>query len=147
MMKRLYGVLVILVFVLLSPLEAAAQTVEYKKVSHFVFTDASGITVETTVVQIVNTSSKREGYVQKDYTYKGKQIASVCLYSSFTYNGNTATAHNATSTHTVASGWTYSGEQVWCSGSTAYVTAMLTNGVSTTPVSLSLTCDANGNLS
>ena len=48
--------------------------------------------------------------------------------------------------HSVASGWTYSGQSVWGTGATAHLSATISGPV-TFPVSLSLTCSPTGVLS
>lgn len=146
-MKKLYCVLLALVFAMACPLGVAAQSAAPQEISRVVTTDANGMTTTTTIVQTSTTATTKSGYTSKNYSYGGTQIASVYLYAQFTYNGTTASATAASSAHSVASGWTYSNERVWYSGATAYLTATLTKGVISVPVSLSLTCSPNGTLS
>ena len=68
------------------------------------------------------------------------------MNATFTYNSTTETAITASGDHSVASGWSYSGQSTWCSGATAYLTATISGPVSI-PVSLSLTCSPGGALS
>lgn len=101
----------------------------------------------TTITYGSNARSSQGDSVVKDYYHAGKQIGQVCLKATFTYNGRTSSATGASGNGYTASGWSYSGQSTWCSGATAYLTATITNGKTVVPVSLSLTCDANGNLS
>ena len=55
------------------------------------------------------------------------------------------TQPTASSSHWVASGWSYSGESVYTSGATAYLSATI-SGSTTIPVDITLTCDPYGNI-
>lgn len=125
-----------------------AENVTNQPVATYTETVAEGVTCETTIYvdDVMTRASARGGSINKDYYYKGERIASVVLNVSFTYDGSSATATGTSSDHAVASGWSYSGESVWRSGATAYLTATISGPV-TFPVSLSLTCSPTGVLS
>lgn len=111
-------------------------------------TVAEGITCVTTIYEgaAMTRSSIRAGSINRDYYYEGNRIATVVLNASFSYDGSTATMISANADHSVASGWTYSGQSVWGTGATAHLSATVSGPV-TFPVSLSLTCSPNGTLS
>lgn len=92
-------------------------------------------------------SNQCQGHVAKDYSFNGKVVATVVLTATFTYDGSTAKATGAYGSHSVASGWSYSGESTWCSGATARLTATVSGSGHSIPVSLSLTCSTSGTLS
>ena len=117
-------------------------------VSETTTTLANGVECTTTVYwePASARSSTRDGGVDQSYSYGGKTIGVVRLTATFTYDGSTATAVSASGDHSVASGWSYSGQSTWCSGATAYLTATISGPVSI-PVSLSLTCSPSGALS
>lgn len=111
-------------------------------------TITDNITCVTTIYwdDAITRASYRQGHISKDYYHNGDRIASIVLNATFTYNGTTATATSASGDHSLASGWSYSGESTWCSGATAHLTATVSGPVSV-PVSLSLTCSPSGALS
>lgn len=107
-----------------------------------------GVTVVTTIGwNAAGARSTKTGSITNDYYYWGSYAGSATLNGGFYYDGSTSRATGANGYGSSASGWTYSGQSTWTSGRTAYLQASLSNGSKTVPVSLSLTCDANGNLS
>lgn len=125
----------------------AAETAPQDTVTYIEYLD-DGITVVTTIQwQNASARSSRTGRTSQTYYNNGAQIATVYLDASFYYDGSTSYVTATRGSASTASGWTYSGQSTWGSGRTAYLQASLSNGSKTVPVSLSLTCDANGNLS
>lgn len=105
----------------------------------------------TAVVTITETESfaratKRQSMSKKYYT-GGTYIGVAVLTASFSYDGSTSRAVEAVGSGSGANGWSYSGQSTRTSGKTAYLTASFKKSGKTVPVSLSLTCDANGNVS
>lgn len=151
-MKRFISILFVAAFAAFSALTAFAEPLNPPAapgttVSHTEYLE-NDITVVTTITyQASNARSICGNSISKDYYHAGKYIAHVYLEANFTYNGRTSSATSASGNGYTASGWSYSGQSTWCSGATAYLTATITNGKTVVPVSLSLTCDANGNLS
>ncbi|MEE0799666.1 MAG: hypothetical protein U0L91_00135 [Gemmiger sp.] len=92
-------------------------------------------------------SSTKVGSKHAEYTYEGRHIATVYLNGSFSYDGSSATATGVSASHVTASGWSYGGESTWCSGASVRLTATLSGEGHDVPISLTLTCDKNGNLS
>lgn len=85
--------------------------------------------------------------ISKDYYHDGSFIGAAVLYGQFNYNGSSSSAISARGSGSGANGWTYSGQKVWTSGNGAYLNATLSKNGTYVPVSLSLHCDANGNVS
>lgn len=125
----------------------AAPSIDQPAVS-YVENVTEDITCVTTIYidDGLSRTSDRRGHVNKEFYYRGDRVAFVVLNATFTYDGTTATAITASGSHSVASGWSYSGQSTWCSGATAYLTATISGPVSI-PVSLSLTCSPGGALS
>ena len=146
-MKKFFAVCFSLFMLIVAtvPCYAAPQR---EIVSETTTTLANGVVCTTTVYlePAFARASTRTGGVDQKYEYNGKEIATVRLTATFTYNSTTATATSASGDHSVASGWSYSGQSTWCSGATAYLTATISGPVSI-PVSLSLTCSPGGALS
>ncbi len=106
----------------------------------------NGITAVTTITQTV-TRSTTSTTKTKDYYSNGQHIGRAVLYGSFSYNGATSQATGASGTGAGANGWSYGGQNTWTSGNGAYLSASLSKGGTNVPVSISLHCDANGNVS
>ena len=85
--------------------------------------------------------------ISKSYYSGSTYIGTAVLTATFNYNGSTSSAVSASGSGSGANGWSYSGQSTHTSGKSAYLTASLKNGSKTVGVSLSLTCDANGNVS
>ena len=92
----------------------------------------NGITAVTTITQTV-TRSTTSTTKTKDYYSSGQHIGRAALYGSFSYPGS--------------NGWSYGGQNTWTSGNSAYLSASLSKGGASVPVSISLSCDAHGNVS
>ena len=146
-MKKLFTVCLSLLILAMASLPCYAVT-QNEVISQTTTTLANGVECTTTVYLEPSSSrsSTRNGAIDKKYSYNGEEFATVRLIASFTYNGSTATAISASGDHSIASDWSYSGQSVWCSGATAYLTATISGPV-TFPVSLSLTCSPTGVLS
>ena len=106
----------------------------------------NGITVVTTITKAV-TRSTTSTTKTKDYYSGGQQIGRAALYGSFSYNGSTAQATSAGGTGTGTNGWNFGSQSTWTSGNSAHLSATLTKGGTSVPVSISLSCDAHGNVS
>lgn len=108
----------------------------------------NGITAVVTITQTESFArSTKKQSISKGYYSGGTYIGAAALTATFNYNGSTSRAVEAVGNGSGANGWSYSGQSTRTSGKTAYLTASLKNGGKTIPVSLSLTCDANGNVS
>lgn len=109
----------------------------------------NGFAVTTTVSSFPTTL--RASTLQcktSNYSHNGNWIATVTLYANFSYNGSTVSVSSSYANRSLASGWTYSGESISKNGGTASLSATLKKGsTSSLPISFSLTCDKNGNVS
>lgn len=141
-MKKLLAMMLCLSMLLPSALAAAPQTVQNSEVIWY--EDGSYAEIVTTISFARSTLA-----ADKDYTYKnssGKKVFSYTLHGEF--DSTTTKATRASGSATIyMSGWSLSSHDEYCSGSTAYGDATFDgpNNVSR-DVSLSLTCDKNGNI-
>lgn len=147
MKKFLISLLACLVFCGVT-IPCYAETATPQPVASYTETMAEGVTCVTTIYEgnTMARESDRQGHVTKDYYYEKERIATVVLNAVFFYDGSTATLVTAGADHSVASGWTYSGQSIWGTGATAHLSATISGPV-TFPVSLSLTCSPTGVLS
>lgn len=111
----------------------------------------NGITVERTVTvyDTLLRSSTKKATDTKVYKNNGVQIASVTLTVTFGYDGSRAWVVSASGSHSMESGWTYSGQSISNSGGTSNLTASI-RGSSISgivPVDISLTCTKDGSIS
>ena len=87
----------------------------------------------------------------KTYTYydsRGQRCFSYLLEASFTYNGTVSSADDVNfDIHIYRQGWELSTHREYTSGNTAYGSATFTGpNDQTRPLSISLTCDKDGNV-
>ena len=109
----------------------------------------NGISCHTMLV-IQNSSertSNQSGYIIKNFSYYGSTIAKVQLNGTFTYDGRTARAIAVSVNHATYNGWSYGGESSWCSGNRVSMSATVTKGSASVPVSATISCSATGALS
>lgn len=134
----------VMVFALALPCFAESST---KIISTYTENLGNGIsavvTIEETTVQgrTAKTYSKSENYYSGG-TYIGRAV----LIATFSYNGLTSSATGASGSGIGSNGWSYGGQSTWTSGKSAYLSAALSNGGTNIGVSISLSCDANGNV-
>lgn len=108
----------------------------------------NGITAIVTITESQSFArSTKTHTVKKQYYSSGEYAGTVALMAHFSYNGSTSSAASASGSGIGANGWTYASQKTWTSGSSAYLTATLSKNGTYIPVTLSLTCDANGNVS
>ncbi len=79
--------------------------------------------------------------------YQGKIIATIKLTATFSFNGSYATCTNATSSYSLAEGWSYSKRSTSYSGDTAKTSARISNGFKYFDIDVTLTCSGTGNMS
>lgn len=107
-----------------------------------------GVTVVVTLSETNGIArSSRTHSVTKEYYKDGAYIGAATLYASFYYDGSSSSATAASGAGAGSNGWSYSGQSVWTSGNSAYLNATLSRNGTFIPVSLSLCCDAYGNVS
>lgn len=124
---------------------AAASTTVWTKASEIM---QDGVTVVVTLSETNGIArSSRTHSVTKEYYKDGAYIGAATLYASFYYDGSSSSATAASGAGAGSNGWSYSGQSVWTSGNSAYLNATLSRNGTFIPVSLSLCCDAYGNVS
>jgi len=146
MKKTVAVLLVCILFTLLIPVSAAdsAETESLPDGGYFVTE-----TVVTPVSRGSLNTERRDCY----YNTSGEKQWTMVLKGSFTYNGTTATCTSASVTYTIYnSNWHHKSHSAWASGNTANGTLTMEKWLFLTPVlivskSLTITCDANGNIS
>lgn len=148
-MKRFISLMCAVIFVLSVPVAAFAMEYEQKTIY---YADGSYMTVEITENHARSSESLT---ASKKYTYYNDNDVSqwkAVLTGSFSYTGSSATCTSSSVDMTIYnSEWYVSYKTAGKSGNkaTASVTMKKTSDkiTSTVPVNLTLTCDANGNLS
>ena len=108
------------------------------------------MTVVDEIAEYANARATGKTYDRTRSFYDGDTlIAVIAFQASFRYNGSTVSVVSKTVTQTdTYSGWSYSQESFTSSGGTVTLEGKLKYLLlfSTTPVSMSLTCDKNGNI-
>ncbi len=113
----------------------------------------NGVTIETTLVihgsiDILRSTSSKTATKTDVYKYNGTEIATISLTANFGYDGSSSWVNSSSVSKSIASGWTYSGENLSSSGGTATVTASLKKFLITTVgVNTSITCSPTGAIS
>ncbi len=147
MMKRTLALVTAVLLTLAFSMTCFAAENE-KTIASYTEDLGNGITAVVTITQTDSFArSTKKQTISKSYYSSGTYIGSAALAATFNYNGSTSSAVSASGSGSGANGWSYSGQSTRTSGKTAYLTASLKNGSKTVGVSLSLTCDANGNVS
>lgn len=146
-MKRFLALLLCVVFAVCIAVPVLANDAEDTVIDLGVKDMGNGITCQTTLTLPARQSrAMKTGTLSQRYTWLGNWIATVELTGTFSYNGVTATAINVSSSHSVASGWSYVDQSVWPSGSSANLSATLTSWGNRVPVSARLSCAPDGTL-
>lgn len=147
-MKRLLALLVSLTLAVCLAVPALALENQKTVIDLGVEDLGNGFTCHTTIIVDGGSfrASGKNGSTVKEYSWRGSWVGTVQLNGSFTYDGSTATATGVSSSHSVASGWSYGGESTWCSGNSVYLSASF-SGSGSVPVSMSLSCSGSGALS
>ncbi len=118
----------------------------------------NGITVESTItvhesISTFNMMATKRATKKDVYKVGGQEVATISLTASFGYDGSSSWVNSASVTKSIASGWTYSNEDITtsggtASGGTATVTATLKKtGVTTTNVYTYISCSPDGEIS
>jgi hypothetical protein len=111
--------------------------------------DEDGITIveELTVYQSAR-SNQKTAYKTKTYKKNDTIIASIVLKAIFSYTGSSVSVSSKqVSQSETYEGWKYSQTSLTSSGGTVTLSGKLTKLLnSSVPVSVTITCDANGNI-
>lgn len=115
------------------------ERIDYEDGSYAIITTVAG-----SMTRATTNDSKTYTY----YNRLGQKCFSYTLYATFTYDGSSSSADSCyCGADVYLSGWTGVSHNEYTAGSTAYGEAVFSgpNGEER-PVSLSLTCDRNGNV-
>ena len=112
------------------------------------FSDGS-YAVVTTISHGMTRASVNDSKVYTYYDENGDRCFAYTLYATFQYDGRTSSAADVDYTVRISQrGWDISSHSEWTSGDTAYGRAVFTDpDGGRHSVSLSLTCDEDGNVS
>lgn len=150
MKRRVFSVA--LVIFLLASAVVVAQAAQKEVIYH----GDGGYTVVTVTKEVTEGRAANYSRGEKEYEhFTGDDILQwkAVLDATFTYNGSSATCTkvNALNVTIYDSGWSVGSKSTSKSGNTAYgyltMRGMLVGGEQGVPVTLTLTCDKNGNLS
>lgn len=111
-----------------------------------------GSEVVVTEELIINDSARastRSATKRQSFTKNGTTIAVIALTAEFSYTGSTVSVvSKELSECTLYNNWSYSQTSLTSSGGTVTLSAKLKKLLNTSvPVSISITCDKNGNIS
>ncbi len=143
-MKRSLSLIcaVLLVFSLVSPAYAAQPEGEYIPLG-----DGYYMIDTVTVLPSSRAGNTVRGTLTRDLYYSSTLIGTATLYAEFDISGSSATAVSAGISGTGSGGWTYDHGNARCSGNSARGTAYFTGPGTTKRMTMTLSCDASGNLS
>lgn len=148
-MKRVVSALMCAVMVLCVSISALAAAPE-RRVKTIYFEDGSYATIETIIedeVRIDRANSSKSGSTSYTYSKGGKKAWTFTLRGSFTYNGTTSKATKASVTSSISDRtWSLDSKSSDYSGDTAYGDASYSSPDDSYDVSLSLSCDEDGNI-
>lgn len=111
------------------------------------FENGDSLEIITTITENLRASSKN---ISKNYIYKSNGKNAVCyvLHGSFTYDGKTSKAIDASGDVVIyQSGWSLSDHEESYSGNTVRGTAVFSGPSGDKTIRGSITCDKNGNIS
>lgn len=119
-----------------------------------------GFTVETVVsvpktekgIHFNASTQTRTASATSTVRHDGDWVGSITLTANFGYNGSSAWVNRMSTSHSVASGWTYENERTWKSGGTANMSASMSKKIAFIPIttvdpSASITCSPTGQIS
>ena len=153
-MKKIISILVIISIVITFPLTtfASEDTTSPNENTYITYLDDGSYYI-TTITESMARSSKSGSKITTHYNSSGEALWKVTLNGSFTYTGSTATCTSASHSITIYNDawYTYS-QNSYKSSNKAIADVVMKQKflgvvVATKTVNLTLTCDANGNLS
>lgn len=151
-MKKILGLAIALcVLFMLLPIEGRAAQLDNAEVTYFA--DGSYM-IDTVEALSARTSGSVTGNRTRTYySNDGKQSWKVVLTGAFSYTGSSSKCTSSSCNVTIYdSAWSYSSKNAGKSGNTATASVTMEQRIlgvvrNKVPVSLTLSCDANGNLS
>lgn len=152
-MKKRIMTLCLMALMVVTMLVPTAQAVYIPEEVITVVDLGNGVTVESILTvheSLAAFSTMATKTVTKNDVYRvgGQEVATISLTASFGYDGSTSWVNSASVTKSIASGWTYSNENLTTSGGTATVIAILKkSGITTTNIYTYISCSPNGDIS
>lgn len=109
----------------------------------------NGFTAETILMidPVQGRSGQKSAYKQKIIRHSGRQIASVTLDATFSYNGTTSSVVSYRYEKDMSFGWLYTRHNIVTSGGRVTLTADLVSAIGTVPISISMYCTPAGVIS
>lgn len=120
----------------------------------------NGFTMKT-VVSIPKTSTKmhlnsltqtKTANATNTVNHDGSWVGSITLTANFGYNGSSSWVNGMSTSHSIASGWTYENESTWKSGRTANMSADMVKKfgfitLASVSPNVSVSCSPSGQIS
>ena len=147
MKKYMSLFLALMMWVMVMPVGASYEEV-YRE-TEVIHTEDGDIEIETvlTIHDSPLRASSKTASKSQNVKYDGSTIAKVTLTATFRYDGSSVSVTDTDSSYTTYDGWSYKGEKISTSGGTASLSASLTKTLTgTIPVSISMTCTADGTI-
>lgn len=112
----------------------------------YVIDMGDGLTIEYEICEVTSNARTSTKTATKTATCKedGKVIATIKLTASFSYTGSSATCTSASSSYSMAAGWSYTNRTTTRSGNRATTSAKLLNNCDYANVSVTMTCSSTG---
>lgn len=110
----------------------------------------NGLIIEYEITEntsIARASTKTATKTATCKTADGSVIATIKLTATFSYTGSTASCTSASSSYSMATGWSYSNRSTTHGGNIAKTSARLKKGLSYADVSVIMTCSKTGVIS
>lgn len=148
-MKKLFSFTASLVFLFMLAFPVLATGPKQEVIDLGTVYMENGMSCHTVLVieDSFERDSSKTGSIVKDFSYYGILTTRIQLNGTFTYDGRTARAIAVSVSHATYNGWSYGGESSWCSGNRVNMSATVTKGSASVPVSATMSCSATGALS
>ena len=149
-MKRVLSLILCMVSLLVLAVPAfAAERVEGNVVYRDEFTLENGLTVVREIVDVSFARSAEKTYIQSWQIKSGSTVvANIEITATYHCDGRSVYVVSKTvSRADTYNGWNFTQNYLIAGGGTVTLSATLTKGTKTMPITLTLTCDKNGNIS
>ncbi|MCI8415589.1 MAG: hypothetical protein HFF00_08180 [Ruminiclostridium sp.] len=149
MTTRFKSSAIILLFsFMMTLLPVSAYAVEENETETYTYVEDLGndFTVKTTLTiapEQARTSSKRATKIQV-IEHRDREIATVKLIATFSYDGTTARVTSTSYEKDTALGWLYARHNITTSGGRATLTADLISAIGTVPINITIRCTPAG---
>lgn len=152
-MKKKNIISVLLTVVMLFAMMPFSGAANVERVTTETVDLGDGFTAKITTTVIIGSVQGRAGEQtavgkkETDVIYNGSKIGEFKITGNFSYNGSSAWATSDSCSASAKSGYRYSGKSPSHSGATVRGSCTFTGNGANKYVTLSLTCDRNGNVS